>query len=436
MLVDMDALQALASQRPTALRLADMYKYAVMKDRGQRLRNAQFLHRELPIRIAQRAIDLLTLPHGLNQSKPIRNVAHTYLRYLDLFETTPVPQTDEQEKAFTELLTGIMLDRTSIPMDIARGIQLWQDERREDLDPMQTQEMEDALYRFFTARVGLRFLTEHHILSSTNLSDDLRMSLRNDHLALSNKDQLGCIQTDCNPVEQVGLIAEDVRAQIQKTYGMCPAIRIVSSGEGNNFTYVPHHLQYMVGELLKNSCRATVRHNHSAIREDELQPVRVVIVIGAEDVSIKIADRGGGVPRSTMKKIFKFAHSTKADHEVSETSSDIRGFGLPLCRIYARYFGGELTLKSMEGYGLDAYLYLPRLGDSCENLPASVKRSPGGQISMPTGQRRDFATHAGAGAAGGASSSSLSSDSTPTTHEDETERESRRILTLLSSRAL
>ena len=434
LLVDMDALQALASQRPTALRLADMYKYAVMKDKGQRLRNAQFLHRELPIRIAQRAIDLLTLPHGLNQSKPIRNVAHIYLRYLDLFETTPVPQTDEQEDAFTELLTGIMLDRTSIPTDIARGIQQWQDERREDLDPMQTQEMEDALYRFFTARVGLRFLTEHHILSSTNLVNDRRMSLRNDHLALAKKDQLGCIQTDCNPVEQVELIAEDVRAQIQETYGICPQIRIVASGEGNNFTYVPHHLQYMVGELLKNSCRATVRHNHGAIRDDELQPIRVVIVIGAEDVSIKIADRGGGVPRSTMKQIFKFAHSTKSDHEVSETSSDIRGFGLPLCRIYARYFGGELTLKSMEGYGLDAYLYLPRLGDSCENLPASVKTSPGGQISMPTGQRRDFTTQSQAAAS--SVSAATTTDGTTGRNEDETERGSRRIWSLLSSRAL
>ncbi|KAI2496743.1 Mitochondrial branched-chain alpha-ketoacid dehydrogenase kinase [Fragilaria crotonensis] len=378
--VDMDALQKLASQNPTALRLADMYKYAVMRDRGQRLRNAQFLHRELPIRIAQRALDLLTLPHGLNESPPIRHVALIYLRYLQLFETTLHLKLTRRRKLSKMMLTSIMLDRTSIPMDIARGIQMWQEERHADLDRKQRQGMEDAIYRFFTARVGLRLLTEHHILSSTKLSNDQKKSFRNDHLHLSNDNNLGCIQTDCNPVEQVELIAKDVIQHTTSIYGVCPEIDIVSSGEENKFTYVPHHLQYMMTELLKNSCRATIRHCAGG----ELHPIRVVIVIGAEDVSIKVADRGGGVPRSTMKEIFKFAHSTKSKSDVPAGSDDIRGFGLPLCRIYARYFGGELTLKSMEGYGLDAYLYLPRLGDACENLPPTVKASPGGQISLPT----------------------------------------------------
>lgn len=40
------------------------------------------------------------------------------------------------------------------------------------------------------------------------------------------------------------------------------------------------------------------------------------------------------------------------------------GYGLPIARNYARYFGGELTIVSMEGYGTDGYIYLPRLGKS------------------------------------------------------------------------
>lgn len=27
------------------------------------------------------------------------------------------------------------------------------------------------------------------------------------------------------------------------------------------------------------------------------------------------------------------------------------GYGLPICRLYAKYFGGDLQITSMEGYG-------------------------------------------------------------------------------------
>jgi hypothetical protein len=127
--------------------------------------------------------------------------------------------------------------------------------------------------------------------------------------------------------------------------------------------------------------------------EVSLPSVRVIIVKGAEDITIKIADKGGGVARSVTDKMWTFAHSTLTKEiesketdtrfETNEfTGNKIRGFGLPLARIYARYFGGELTLKSMEGYGVDAYLYLPVLGAECENLPKRVRRSPGNRDSV------------------------------------------------------
>jgi pyruvate dehydrogenase kinase 2/3/4 len=136
----------------------------------------------------------------------------------------------------------------------------------------------------------------------------------------------------------------------------------------------------------------TSRYLESEANGEKIQmpQIRVVVVKGKEDVTIKVADRGGGIPRSKVTNILKFAQSTAGEEENSSdfgrdevTGTKIRGFGLPLARIYARYLGGELTLKSMEGYGLDAYLQLPRLGDSCENLPLPVKFSPGELNSNP-----------------------------------------------------
>jgi pyruvate dehydrogenase kinase 2/3/4 len=45
------------------------------------------------------------------------------------------------------------------------------------------------------------------------------------------------------------------------------------------------------------------------------------------------------------------------------------GYGLPISRSYCRYFGGDLDLISMEGYGTDAFVHLKRLGDSKEPVP-------------------------------------------------------------------
>jgi pyruvate dehydrogenase kinase 2/3/4 len=260
--VNMQELQQLASMRCTPLSLKDMYKYAVdFNDQEQRLRNAQFLHKELPVRIAQRAIDLLTLPHGLSEALPIKQIAHMYLLHLEKFQELPVPTTPEEEDEFTELLQSIVLNRTSIPMAIARGLNTWSKSHcAEELEMDRFQQMEEALYRFFTARVGLRFLTEHHILTSPRHAS--RSLLRKSQSSFAQDSEfLGCIQTDCDPIREIEKIVETVTLQTQDHFGVCPEIQIVDSSinEDSKFTYVPHHLHYMVGELLKNSCRATVK---------------------------------------------------------------------------------------------------------------------------------------------------------------------------------
>jgi len=444
--VSMDELLALASCQPTALSLEAMYRYGATPKGSKkaqsaaeaqnfvnltRLRNAQFLHRELPIRIAQRAIDLLTLPHGLNRTKEVQSIANTYLQYLQQLRDFPVPKNEETEKEFTKILSGLVMDRHSIPMAIARGLQSLKDERKAPADARRLAEMEEALNRFFTARVGLRFLVEHHILSGNDENSDALYRkqveaegglelLEDENYAMSttdndDQDMTGCIQRNCDPLKEVRRTAARVTRLCRESYGISPEIEIVDCTPDKDaalpFTYVPHHLRYMLAELLKNSCRATVRNylsggnmqkeDHTKHHKDvsggihdapTLPTIKVVVTKGAEDVTIKIADRGGGMPRSVTKRIWTFAHSTltkegrhkedKNDFGRDEfTGGHIRGFGLPLARIYARYFGGEVTIKSMEGYGVDAYLYLPVLGVACENLPQRVIRSPGNLTS-------------------------------------------------------
>ena len=83
-------------------------------------------------------------------------------------------------------------------------------------------------------------------------------------------------------------------------------------------------------------------------------PIKIVIAEGNEDITIKVSDEGGGIARSGLPKIWTYLYSTASSPLTQLTEDDIQnapavlagyGYGLPLCRLYARYFGGELQVS-------------------------------------------------------------------------------------------
>lgn len=62
------------------------------------------------------------------------------------------------------------------------------------------------------------------------------------------------------------------------------------------------------------------------------------------------------------------AFNENVDHGIDSPLAGL-GYGLPISRSYARYFGGDVSLMSMEGHGTDAFVYLTRLGKTREPLP-------------------------------------------------------------------
>lgn len=143
------------------------------------------------------------------------------------------------------------------------------------------------------------------------------------------------------------------------------------------FPYVPGHLSHICFELLKNSLRAVVER-FGVDSEDHFPPIKVVVVEGKEDITIKISDEGGGIARSAIPLIWTYMYTTmdrsneslEQDFQASDFKAPMAGFGygLPLSRLYARYFGGDLRLISMDGFGTDVYIHLNRLSSSREPL--------------------------------------------------------------------
>ncbi|KAG7312857.1 hypothetical protein JYU34_001238 [Plutella xylostella] len=108
-------------------------------------------------------------------------------------------------------------------------------------------------------------------------------------------------------------------------------------------------------------------------------PVVVNLVRGTEDVSVKMSDRGGGIPRSASDLLFKYMYSTAPQPSKSDAHNVPLagyGYGLPISRLYARYFHGDLVLISCEGFGTDAVIYLKALtNEANELLPVFNKTS-------------------------------------------------------------
>lgn len=229
---------------------------------------------------------------------------------------------------------------------------------------------------------------------------------------------VGIIDSQCNAKEVTEDAVEDARFLCTNNYGVCPPVQvIVPPKHGSDvqnaptLPYVPSHLYHMTFELLKNSLRAVVEvHGKNASGEDDLPPVRIVLVKGTQDLTIKISDVGGGIPNSDVPKLFTYFYTTAAP-PTKETLDSLNGgaapmaglgYGLPLSRLYARYFGGDLKVIPMvhtlvlllvlypplttrwclqEGYGTDAYIHLKAAGEAREVLPEynpSTYLSPSG----------------------------------------------------------
>ncbi|KAJ0249651.1 Pyruvate dehydrogenase [Hirschfeldia incana] len=353
--------------------IEDVHRWGCMKQTGVSLRymmefgstpteknlliSAQFLHKELPIRIARRAIELETLPYGLSEKPAVLKVRDWYVESFRDMRAFPEIKDTADEKEFTQMIKAVKVRHNNVvPMmalgvnQLKKGMKLY-----EKLD-----EIHQFLDRFYMSRIGIRMLIGQHV------------ELHNPNPPLHT---VGYIHTKMSPMEVARNASEDARSICFREYGSAPEINIYGD-PSFTFPYVPTHLHLMVYELVKNSLRAV---QERFVDSDRVAPpIRIIVADGIEDVTIKVSDEGGGIPRSGLPKIFTYLYSTARnplEEDVDLGTADVPvtmagyGYGLPISRLYARYFGGDLQIISMEGYGTDAYLHLSRLGDSQEPLP-------------------------------------------------------------------
>ncbi|PYI13218.1 alpha-ketoacid dehydrogenase kinase [Aspergillus japonicus CBS 114.51] len=271
--------------------------------------------------------------------------------------------------------------------------------------------------------------------------------------AAAPSNYIGVIDTALQPARIVKLCEDFVGEICELKYGVRPRL-VIGGQPDASFAHVPVHVEYILTELLKNAFRATVEsgnghepievtiaaapdvpashhHHHDPLarmntkgwqqptqqhlQQDHPYPPQSEADLGfemdntvvgtadanesikawtappsAQCITIRIRDRGGGIPPEVLPNIWSYSFTTFSEyddhHGGSESNEGMEalntiastsggganghlssiaglGYGLPLSRAYAEYFGGSIAIQSLWGWGTDVYLTLQGVGN-------------------------------------------------------------------------
>lgn len=255
------------------------------------------------------------------------------------------------------------------------------------------------------ARIGTRLVAEQHIALHFSSQPHFNPGASPTPCP-EYPNFIGVIDTALKPATVVESCASFVADICELRYGTRPPV-IIDGEPETTFASVPMHLEYILTEMLKNAFRATIenlskepivvtiapepplRHTPDLVpniksadqdrgqfRKDAMQPLDE----NAPGVTIRIRDRGGGIPPDVVPSIWSYSFTTfNADDDFPGSSgsdglgaisnlnagmSSIAGlgYGLPLSRAYAEYFGGGIAVQSLYRWGTDVYLRLKGIG--------------------------------------------------------------------------
>jgi signal transduction histidine kinase len=133
----------------------------------------------------------------------------------------------------------------------------------------------------------------------------------------------------------------------------------------------------------KDIASKTFTGDESSSTDEQIRP----LAHSTPGVTIRIRDRGGGISPENYQHIWDYSFTTFNEDQASDTLSGHGGgggmdalnamagpggdganslaglgYGLPLGRAYAEYFGGGIKVQSMWGWGTDVYLSLRGVG--------------------------------------------------------------------------
>ncbi|KAH8654048.1 pyruvate dehydrogenase kinase [Tricladium varicosporioides] len=380
--------------------------------------SANYVRTELPTRLAHRIRDMQTLPYVVVTNPHISQVYELYYKAFETLRKVPEIKTLEDNGRFCEKISHTLHEHLTVIPKLAMGV-------LECRNLMRPEDMDRFMNTILRSRISRRVIAEQHLA----LSETFHSPFHFPESQSPEAEFVGEVLVKCNAKEIVSRCGEEIASLVSAAYGpstLLPAIHL-SGHLHATFPYILSHIEYIIGELLRNSIQAVVEKQKISGHKGRPAPIEVTVCEAAQHVIIRVSDQGGGIPRDILPHIWSFSkgsrsgellenlekvpkmaatlqelknHNPKlstahasatldpathaAASKLSETNRAVHdsslaslssrppnlrlGMGLPLSRVYAEYWAGSLELHSLEGYGVDAFLQISKLGNKNEQL--------------------------------------------------------------------
>lgn len=401
------------SPRPVSLRQLAFFGRRLTKDKL--LASANFVQQELPTRLAHRIRDLQVLPFGAVSNPHLCSVYEMYYTAFDQFRRFPKIKTLEDNERFCALLNKLLNDHLAvIPKLVMGAIEC------SLANAIDSKRLDTFMSSILRSRISRRVIAEQHLALSASFNTPAENQSHAD-----DPSYIGAVFLQCSAKEAVESCGARATELIQTLYPDAAMPEIILEGhEDARFPYMQSHLDYILGELLRNSIEATVAKHLKDGGDSPVPPIVVSISNTHESVLIRVSDQGGGIPPDVLPYTWSFSKGPHMEHrldnfkqvptfagllqEVATEEEQLKdkveaqqqarggayqltqkereemmaslssltsrpphlklGMGLPLSKVYVEYWDGHIDLHSLEGYGCDVFLRISRLGNQSERL--------------------------------------------------------------------
>lgn len=326
------------TKSPTAMTLQDLND--IGRTQVARRTFAEPLRVELCSRFARAAVELRRLP----ATPGISEVAGKYTNFVFELDALAPRHSAAQSQLFGSTVFACSKFQRGLFRSLGHTVSSLSHELGHEYEVLRPL-ADEVMRRVFACQIGSELLIRQHSSLYT------------------------AIQLECSPKQVVEKAAANVREICSSVHGNAPEI-LISQSQRGTLACVPAHLEYILKEVFKNACGAVVRTQSHAT---SLPAITCHITHSSEAVEVCIRDLGGGMSPSCAQKAWSFMHTGGSKSAWREQGSDDStmsgyGIGLPLSRLYASHFGGDLRLTSWESRGTEVCLTLSKQTTQSERL--------------------------------------------------------------------